>query len=1777
MLFDAQKLVIMKLKLNSQITLAAAISAVAAIILGSVPPARAALIVKADNTTALNVAGSWTNNVVPGAADTAQWDSTVSAASTTSLLGGNLSWGGLKIVNPAGNVFINAGSALTLGAGGIDMTAATADMTLSNTVNIGPGALQSWNLATGRTLNLVALPVKPGNGANTLNSGVLQFSPTGTFLIATTNGIPGASLTVPLLLDNQNNPFVTYGLNDWAALSSGQVVAATYTAATTALTAGVNNDIVGDLPGGTGSAIDCASIRFNDPTARTLNIANSATSRTMTARGVLVTANSGGGTIGGSVATSFIRPNRVSTTGTTSFNIIQNSPANFTISAIISNPNSQTTHVVKSGPGNLILASTANGYTGGTDVNGGTLTVAAGASLSSAAVVVNNTGRLVINASNTTFVASVAVNSGATNRIVINTTGAQQFVSGVAFNAGATACEFNFANGVNLSPTTAPLLVSNVTANGSIAVNIYSGSPTIGTYPLIKYTNSLTGIGYSAFSLGLMPLRTTGYLSNDVANSSLELVITNIAEPLRWAVGNSSWDIGSTVSWQDALGNATVYREANGYGDAVIFDDSASGASPIAVTLNTAVAPATVVVNATKNYSLSGTGGINSGASLTKSGSGTLTLATANAFSGGLNLNAGIVNFSALTNLGVGALNFGGGTLQYNGNADDVSVKTISLNAGGGTIDTAGSTVNFANAFTVGGGGGLTKTGLGTLAINGTNKYSGVTFVNQGTLAFGANTSVSNSVAIMVNSGATLDVAAGGVSLVLASAANQILGGSGTVNGYVIAPAGTVITPGTNGVYGTLNVANDLTISGATLLMDISNTNKDLITVGGNLYLNSGSLLVITNNTPLANGTYKLIQYSGALASGAGSSGNLTVQFSQAGAAATLSEAMAGEIDLVIASSASDVITWSGAGSTWDLAGSQNWFLGSSTPWAFTNGDSVIFNDSATGNSTVNLQATVLPGSLLVSNTTITAYTFADGTGTGGGKIGGATSLVKDGTGTLITQTANTYSGTTTIKNGTLQIGNGGIGDIGTGKVTNNGALVFAQGDATVHTVAGSISGTGSVTKQGSATVVLAQNNTYSGGTTISAGTLQLGNGGATGTANTGAITDNGTLTLNRSGTIALPNSISGTGALNKQGSSALTFAGSLTYLGNTTIGNGVVKLTANEQIPDGNSVVGSTGWLILDGGATTAGTFDLAGFNETVNALSGLGNTFNGAITNTGASATTTNTLTILGTAGTTYNGVIGNSAGGAKTAVVLLGTNTLRMNGANTYSGGTTVGGTATIGVGPGGSLGGDGVTMSNGTTYYMYNNGSTASFPGDNITIVDGAGVSINSGQLGNGFGGTVTGGVNSTNSLIGPISFNSPNVEQWSNFLGTVLIPTGGSLRFASTSLTLNGSDNATFDLEGTGSINTRNPGTVHLGALKGNGSIISPSSGTANYIIGLKGINTTFSGIITGTNNLVKSGAGTLTLNGGAFTNISTPDGFTYVTNVTITNLISYVGSTTISNGVLALVAPVTLTNFAGQITLASLTATLDASQMGYVSNSYDVDGVTVLSQSLVTNSILEIVSGQRLSGKGSVIGKLQADAGSTLNPGNIAGVISNGVDTGVLTVSGSATLNGILNLRLNNTNTVIGDKLAAASYNISGATLVITNVGPALAGGNVFHLFSSGINTNGFTSIILPTVVSPLILSNNLAVDGTLVIVSPVNPNPTNITTTVSSSGGTTILGLSWPVDHTGWYLQMQTNSLSTGLSTNWVDVPGSTTINSTNIVIDPTKPTVFYRLSLQP
>ena len=99
-----------------------------------------------------------------------------------------------------------------------------------------------------------------------------------------------------------------------------------------------------------------------------------------------------------------------------------------------------------------------------------------------------------------------------------------------------------------------------------------------------------------------------------------------------------------------------------------------------------------------------------------------------------------------------------------------------------------------------------------------------------------------------------------------------------------------------------------------------------------------------------------------------------------------------------------------------------------------------------------------------------------------------------------------------------------------------------------------------------------------------------------------------------------------------------------------------------------------------------------------------------------------------------------------------------------------------------------------------------------------------------------------------------------------------------------------------------------------------------------------------------------------------------------------------------------------------------------------------------------------------------------------------------------------------------------------------------------------------------------PGVYSSTTSSPYLTGSGSLLVALTVATNPTNIIASVSGSN----LNLSWPADHTGWRLLMQTNNLAQGISSNtndWGTVSGSTGTNQVNVNIDPTKPTEFYRM----
>ena len=274
-----------------------------------------------------------------------------------------------------------------------------------------------------------------------------------------------------------------------------------------------------------------------------------------------------------------------------------------------------------------------------------------------------------------------------------------------------------------------------------------------------------------------------------------------------------------------------------------------------------------------------------------------------------------------------------------------------------------------------------------------------------------------------------------------------------------------------------------------------------------------------------------------------------------------------------------------------------------------------------------------------------------------------------------------------------------------------------------------------------------------------------------------------------------------------------------------------------------------------------------------------------------------------------------------------------------------------------------------------------------------------------------------------------------------------------------------------------------------------------------YSIGGLNTSTTYGGLIVDAVGIRKVGTGSLTL-----------------TN----NTLSWSGQTVVSNGTLAF-APLAVTNQAlGPVYLLSSNYTLVS------------PGILDVSAAGGTLYLAHNNNGfQSLYGNGTLNGSLVA-SNSLIAPGRRASMSS--IFTGsALTVTNTVTLHsGTTNLfGINRTNTPPNDSLAALSIAYAG-TLIVTNFGDtnyASGSSNVFRLFSGALSGT-FASVTLPVLPAGMYWVTNLYVDGSIAIVntnSSISTNAFTITNSFNSVNGT--LTLSWPLNHTGYRLEAQTNT----------------------------------------
>ena len=222
----------------------------------------------------------------------------------------------------------------------------------------------------------------------------------------------------------------------------------------------------------------------------------------------------------------------------------------------------------------------------------------------------------------------------------------------------------------------------------------------------------------------------------------------------------------------------------------------------------------------------------------------------------------------------------------------------------------------------------------------------------------------------------------------------------------------------------------------------------------------------------------------------------------------------------------------------------------------------------------------------------------------------------------------------------------------------------------------------------------------------------------------------------------------------------------------------------------------------------------------------------------------------------------------------------------------------------------------------------------------------------------------------------------------------------------------------------------------------------------------------------------------------------------------------------------------------------------------YAGGTTVANGTLLVNGSLASGAVAVQNSGA-LGGTGTINGPVTVQSGGTLSPG---------APIGTLTINNSLTLAGNLFIAINKSLSPSNGLVAVSGVltNAGTGVLTITNLGPALAAGDSFKLFSKPLPNGGALTI------APLVPAmgfgwvNNLAVNGTLGVVT-VATNPTNLTASCCNGEVT----LSWPSDHTGWRLEAQTN----GLGTNWVVVSGSASTNLFNIPVVITNDSVFFRL----
>ena len=359
--------------------------------------------------------------------------------------------------------------------------------------------------------------------------------------------------------------------------------------------------------------------------------------------------------------------------------------------------------------------------------------------------------------------------------------------------------------------TSAAYRITLITATGDGAVVTYSPSLNDGSGAVsTSYQQTVNGVAYHVFQVSEGTSNILVNVNSTGANWSLTGIAfdTFVAPvPLVWVGATNAWDTTTSGNWNKISdGSAALF--ANSPAHSALFDDNAISTTVDIAPAN--VTPASVEFNSAKNFTLQGSNALAGAASLTKTGTGTLTILNNNTYTGATAINGGTLILSGAGQLGGGTY---GGMITNNGNLNFES------------------SANQTFSGAISGTGALTQNSAGMLTLAGSNTYTGITTVNGGTLKFSAAGTTPSANSFIVNN-----------TGILTFGRNDTWGAANTISSAAI----TINSGGTLASGGFFNSLWNLTLNGGTLLANGGvNATYPAFQLGGTLTVTGSSLFEV--------------------------------------------------------------------------------------------------------------------------------------------------------------------------------------------------------------------------------------------------------------------------------------------------------------------------------------------------------------------------------------------------------------------------------------------------------------------------------------------------------------------------------------------------------------------------------------------------------------------------------------------------------------------------------------------------------------------------------------------------------------------------------------------------------------------------------------------------------------------------------------------------------------------------------------------------------------------